>query len=324
MSQIIEEVKSGTPQTFPFPWMLSDVAEGNVMGISEKTNEYRSLWKELESYDPNPIKETSTIANFAQSNYLESHVENDPVLLHGSNKYEPWDSDTHVSFAHNLMETCISKCSTAFPPVKSPYTLNKAISLVVCSWNGPTDHHGIIQEFDTTHCQPFKEIIILENPHTNMRNNLRELPMKSAHVQVRERVGADVIDICNVPVETDWFFYTNVYHRVANTADLLFSQDAISKPLVPYTPADSVYCTDYEACTETLRLAREIYPEMDKIILIPYHTPSRDAFCEYWKTNYGENGELLKEREQELQLRSLLTCTKGASPRKCTVSPMFW
>lgn len=49
-----------------------------------------------------------------------------------------------------------------------------------------------------------------------------------------------------------------------------------------------------------LRLAREIYPEMDKVVLdmnIPIHTPSRDAFCQYWRQTYGHGGETLEVRE---------------------------
>lgn len=49
-----------------------------------------------------------------------------------------------------------------------------------------------------------------------------------------------------------------------------------------------------------LRIAREIYPELDKVVLdmdVPYHVPSRDAFCKYWKEMYGQRGEHLEERE---------------------------
>ena len=171
------------------------------------------------------------------------------------------------------------------------------------AWNDSTGHSKLIQEFDTTHYHPFQEIIILEDSRTDTQNNhTHNIPI-SDRVHVRERVSADVVDVCNAPVKTEWFFYTNAYHRVVSKVDLLFTQGVFSKPLIPYTPADSVHCNDYEACTETLRLAREIYPAMDKIILdmdIPYHTPSRDAFCEYWKANYGRNGEVLKKQGRRL------------------------
>ena len=39
---------------------------------------------------------------------------------------------------------------------------------------------------------------------------------------------------------------------------------------------------------------------MDKVVLdmnIPFHTPSRDAFCQYWREVYGHNGETLQARE---------------------------
>lgn len=150
----------------------------------------------------------------------------------------------------------------------------------------------------------------MENSRTDKHRNLRnfQLPKtKSVPVQVRERVGADVTDICDAPVSTEWFFYTNANHRLATKIDLLFTNNG-NKPLVPYTPAESLHCTRYEVCEETLRLAREIYPAMDKIILdmnIPYHTPSRNAFCKYWKANYGENGELLKNREGGRQLKNV-------------------
>lgn len=80
MSQIVHEVQSETPPIFPFPWM----ADPESLVRASKRNKYRvglaildtgTLWKEFESEDTSLIKETNAIANFAQSNYLESHVD---------------------------------------------------------------------------------------------------------------------------------------------------------------------------------------------------------------------------------------------------------
>ena len=97
------------------------------------------------------------------------------------------------------------------------------------------------------------------------------------------------------------FFHTNSNYRVSDEIDLLFTDEyPNSRPVVPYTPAESIHCQQYAACKETLRLAREIYPEMDKVVLdmnIPLHTPSRDEFCKFWRQKYGHMGETLEVRE---------------------------
>eukprot|EP00984_Skeletonema_dohrnii_P024647 scaffold13791_cov168-Skeletonema_dohrnii-CCMP3373.AAC.3 len=47
---------------------------------------------------------------------------------------------------------------------------------------------------------------------------------------------------------------------------LIYSFPVMSMSLVlwSYTPAESIHCNAYKACRETIRIAREIYPDLDK------------------------------------------------------------
>ena len=274
MSQMIHEGRDGEEPSFPFPWIRRK--NGSQFKLSPKKNKF-SRW--MKTYDKDdPIKESSVIANFAESNYLESHIEGQPALVHGVNVYKPLNPHTHE------------------------------ISLVVSSWNqfDLTRYKKVLQDLvQTWHQQPFKEVILLEEnvDAWDIKDEI-DLPAAGGGVmpyQILKRISAATVDICNAPVKTEWFFYTNGFHRPVDEIDLLFTNDhPISRPLIPYTPAESLHCTDYTACTETLRLAREIYPSMDKVVLdmnIPYHTVSRNSFCTFWKNTYGEEGQLLYERE---------------------------
>lgn len=126
-------------------------------------------------------------------------------------------------------------------------------------------------------------------------------PSEGVPYRFVDRLNTDITDVCDAPVSTEWFYHTNSYHNVADEIDLLFSRDEpVSRPVVPYTPTESIHCYEHKACRETIRIAREIYPDLDKVVLdmdLPYHVPSHNAFCEFWKAKYGLNGEHLALQE---------------------------
>lgn len=60
---------------------VTHASERNKYRVREAVLNAGTTWEELQSKDLYPIKETSMIANFGKSNYLESHVEVRYVFL---------------------------------------------------------------------------------------------------------------------------------------------------------------------------------------------------------------------------------------------------
>ena len=111
-----------------------------------------------------------------------------------------------------------------------------------------------------------------------------------------EHKSFDFMDLCDAEVKTKWFMMTNAYHHVKPEVDLLFTHEDIPRPVIPYTPAYTSYCTDFDACRETIRLARKIQPDMDRVVLdmdMLYHTPSRNVFCEDRKKENRDDSVIL-------------------------------
>lgn len=209
------------------------------------------------------------MVNFGEGNYLQEQVPASAALVHGLNVHKPHNPDTHQ------------------------------ISLVVSAWDNEKDRNDLLHDMnDKTHV--FNEVVVMQNPFTPSLVPLGG-PSEGVPYRLVDRLNTDITDVCDAPVSTEWFYHTNSYHKVADKVDLLFSKDEpVSRPVVPYTPADSLHCNEYKACRETIRIAREIYPVLDKVVLdmdLPYHVPSRNAFCEFWKAKYGMNGEHLALQE---------------------------
>ena len=82
----------GSKSQFPFPWLKNE--DGTQVQLKPK-DKFASWWDSFGA--SNPIKESSTISNFGESNYLSKHVEGTPALVHGLNLYKDWNPYEHVS-----------------------------------------------------------------------------------------------------------------------------------------------------------------------------------------------------------------------------------
>jgi len=252
--------------------------DGSQITLPPKPGKFKRWWNNIAGFKratgrSNPIKQSQVMSNFAQTNYLPEHLgEGQAALVHGLNVWRPWNPDTHK------------------------------ISLVVSGWDDREEHQDFLSSLGNSR-HPFQEVIFMEDPF--LLDHAPPMPKSSViPFKVQDRhwgAAGGLTDVCDANVESDWFYYTNTYHNVASRVDLLFTHDVpISRPLVPYTPAESLHCQQFVECRETLRLAREIYPPMDRIVLdmdLLYHVPSRDAFCRYWKSIHGNDAEVLIERE---------------------------
>lgn len=131
------------------------------------------------------------------------------------------------------------------------------------AWDDRRKHHDLLSELEKSN-HFFQEVIVIENSRDAVMMSALEaldegldyshitapLPQISVPVKVMARgIVTDVTDVCNAPVTTEWFYHTNAYYRFAKDVDPMFTQGhPISRPLVPYTPADSLHCDEYPAC----------------------------------------------------------------------------
>ena len=148
-----------------------------------------------------------------------------------------------------------------------------------------------LNEKNHKHKQIFEEVAVMQNTFVHTSGAPSEGVPYPYHFV--DRLNTDITDVCDAPVSTEWFYHTNSYHNIADEVDLLFSRDEpVSRPVVSYTPAESIHCNSYKACRETISIAHEIYPDLGKVVLdmdLSYHVPSRNAFCKFWTAKYGEH-----------------------------------
>jgi len=162
----------------------------------------------------------------------------------------------------------------------------------VTSWDNHIHRNNLLHDLNEKnhkHKQIFEEVAVMQNTFVHTSGAPSEGVPYPYHFV--DRLNTDITDVCDAPVSTEWFYHTNSYHNIADEVDLLFSRDEpVSRPVVSYTPAESIHCNAYKACRETISIAREIYPDLGKVVLdmdLSYHVPSRNAFCKFWTAKYG-------------------------------------
>lgn len=127
---------------------------------------------------------------------------------------------------------------------------------MVSAWDDHSQHQDLLSELDKlgdTH--PFQELLIMSSESDHQDESEGGLVVSNHNINVpftvQERVK-DLTDVCDAQVTTEWFFHTNAYYRVADKVDLLFTDEyPVSRPVVPYTPAESIHCQKYAACRES-------------------------------------------------------------------------
>jgi len=245
------------------------------------------------------IKESNVITNFAATNFLPKHLGDEPIV-HGKAAFYPWDPSTHK------------------------------ITLVVSDWHEDLSY-SLLTHLDKSN-HPFSEVVVM---HSSARKGtavtsehksslwdalfhspkpVSTAPSTTVPVSYIRRDTPDFMDLCDAEVKTEWFMLTNAYHHVSPDVDLMFTGDTIPRPVVPYVPADTSHCTDYDACRETARLARTVYPNLDKVVLdtdMLFHTRIRDVFCDAWKEENGELGEELALKEGGLDAYLIRSVPRG-------------
>ena len=170
------------------------------------------------------------------------------------------------------------------------------ITLVITDW-----HHelslNLLSGIDSS-SHPFSNVIIMTPPDLSSVSYRHLATFKaSIPTSVRSRFTSDFMDLCNAPVETDWFMITNSYYALADYVDLLFSdEDGEIKPVIPYIPVNGRHCFANAACKEANRLARQLDSKSSMIIEdfdMIFNTQAKGEFCDVWTKQFGHNGERL-------------------------------
>ena len=242
----------------------------HVVTPRNNTALFRAWWNES-GFNGGPngtsptMAESVSIKNYAATNMLPKYL-GPEILIHGAAMFKRWEGNV------------------------------KPISLVVSDWD-----EGFLDEFLLSLSQeqhPFTEVVVMRPPYARKVPHRRlDRGSRAPAVTVRMvyRDAADYMDVCSAPVENEWFMFTNTYHSVRRTVDLLLTLDD-SKPLVSYIYAELPFCSDYVACASAVSRARSLYdPDLDKYVAdmeVPYHAKELGAFCEDWK---AKNVPLLEE-----------------------------
>jgi len=253
MSQMVTEGRFGIVPKLATKIMLNE--DGQNITLSDNTAMFAKWWSMWG--DQHPMKETPVIHNYAATNLIPRHL-GEEYVIHGAKLYSPWD------------------------PTETK------ISLVVSEWFADRSKH-LLNTLDRKE-HPFSQVILMLPPDVMAKDEYNEtvVPVKAHH-----RTAPDFMDLCEAPVETEWFMITNSYHHVASHVDLMFTPGTL-KPVVPFTPATYPFCFKFPYCKENINLAQRINSKHDKVVLdfdMLYHTKTRNAFCEKWKEEYGEEGE---------------------------------
>ena len=120
ISQILVEGMLGVKPEVPPSIVEQYIREGHQM--EDNTEKFRRWWEAYGDHgggDMGAIRETSAIANYAGTNLLPRHVENEVAsILHGAKYYLPWDEKTHVSWNRFSREVNSGPLDTCLYPTK--------------------------------------------------------------------------------------------------------------------------------------------------------------------------------------------------------------
>jgi len=275
MSQMWVEGTLGIVPELAPKIMLNEEGENITLSDNlEMFKKWADIWEKED-----PFKYTPVIHNYAATNLVPRHL-GPEYIIHGAKLYSPWD------------------------PTKIDVTL------VVSEWFFDRSLHLIKNLDEKDH--PFSEVIVMAPPVVGAHDDYDQ--MTNVKVTTQHRGAPDFMDLCEADVKTDWFMITNSYHNVARHVDLMFTPGTF-KPVIPFTPATYPFCFKFPYCKETISLAQRINPGHDKVVLdmdMLYNTKERNAFCQEWREENGEEGEdLYKNQQRRLMFRKKIIGPPG-------------
>jgi hypothetical protein len=237
----------------PSSWNGTALAEGSTWG--DNTAKFEGWWKQHGMHYHSgggkmmtipAMQESSLIKNYAATNMLKEYFEGTETITHGANMYNRWDHSAHGK-----------------------------MTLVVSDWGSGEGELAKLLRSAAASDHPFSELLVMttNNPvgdsgnATALNVTWAELATKGVNVQLVDRQESrDFLDWCTAPVDTPWFMYTNSYHRLRRTIDVMATDSG--KPLVPYIYADTPFCSEFPSCAAAMERARVFDPDADKHVQV--------------------------------------------------------
>jgi len=220
------------------------------------------------------INYMSSISNYARTPMIPDFY-GDEAVAHGAKNYENWNRSDH------------------------------SISLVVSDFGaGSGSNFELMLNSIMENEHPFEEVIFVRSngselsfPSTYTLNNTKTGEAVQI-IEVARNVSAnasypDFLDWCQANVSTDFFMYSNTFHKLVDPVFILQSKNS-SEPYVPYVPADSDACTSYPECVYSVLQARNVsgldnyrYHVLDTEMV--FDTSIKAEFCLYWQAWHAQN-----------------------------------
>ena len=196
------------------------------------------------------LKETRAIANYAKTNVMSSHIENETSIVHGASFHLPW----------NRNDEDLSLVISSFGELNSLDLLSLMPSL-------KGDGHAV----------PFSKVIIMLPPGANLPD-LSGLSLSTpitAHYRGRDE--PEYMDLCTSPVNTSWFMMTDTFHRV-KPHNLYIMRTSDGRPVIPYLPGE--FCLQYPSCkAEHVASFNQGCNKAIQNVDMIYRTDMRDEMC---------------------------------------------
>jgi len=220
ISQILVEGMLGIRPELP-PGIAKEWQKERGLEVPSYKKRFRKWEHQLGEDYFDAIRQSTVIANYAMSNILTSHLENETYsIIHGARIFKPWD--------------------------RTKYDITVVVS--VLDGNLPLHFLSAIRET----LQP-SEIIVMYpqkvfsddfeiNKISSMLNQDSKLKIKF------QKRTSNVSDICSASVQTRWFIIADANSMVAEKADLFFTNDKNLKPVIPFLKSDGKDCLENKEC----------------------------------------------------------------------------
>lgn len=195
-------------------------------------------------------KVSKVIGNYAATIKIKGSYPSGISLVHGAKEFEAWPQDESVTL------------------VVSAWDLNEARDFVE---NLPKD-------------LPFTNVVVMSLDETQAQAlNANEDKTVRAFSRVAENDAS--WDICEAPVETEWFMMTNTYHRAVEDFGLpsVKATGSSVQAVMQYLKEDSIVC-DF-SCKERIHTSRMNYGTGKKYDMdvhpmrLVFNTKQRNEFC---------------------------------------------
>mmetsp|Transcript_11550 Transcript_11550/g.14505 ORF Transcript_11550/g.14505 Transcript_11550/m.14505 type:complete len:2323 (+) Transcript_11550:126-7094(+) len=223
------------------------------------------------------VNAMQSISNYAQTPMLEEFF-GEEHIVHGVKKYQKLESSEF------------------------------SIALVVSDFGGDRERSlELMMESLIFHSHPFQEVILVR-PNASMLSELFSYNLENKvtgklirfHEVSRDAFDVDYnpdyMDWCEAPIASNFFMYTNTFHKLLNPV-FIFQSHKTRAPLVPFIQEGSPSCQAFPECVYSVKRARmfasdaafDLHVQDMEMVFI---TAVKKEFCDSWKAWYWNTNDL--------------------------------